>query len=219
MLSRVALPAITLSLGACRGRDDTPASRGALPAVPRVARAFVGDWLRVAPQRLRGDTLRLRADSTADGIIPWPPDRLARVSRWKLRFGSKDPVDARGDWREGFTDGGEADCVMRDDAACISMPLLCLGAAVEVMCNAFVVTSDSLLLADGQRFRRVPARLASGSFSRSPSASSTAACDGCCCSGTPDARRTASTSISGPCGCSRPPASSTAAMAGRTSQR
>lgn len=45
--------------------------------------------------------------------------------------------------------------------ACVRMPLSCLGAAVEIMCDAFVVTDDALLLADGQQCVRLPTRVVS----------------------------------------------------------
>lgn len=142
-------------LASCRGGEQTVAETDSLPPVPRVPVAFVGAWLRVAPIRLRGDTIQLLADSTARGIIPLPPNRLTRLSHWKVRHGSRDPVDTRQDWRQGHSDGGDADCVLRDNPACVSLPLLCLGASAEYLCQVFIVTSDSLLLADGQRYVRL----------------------------------------------------------------
>lgn len=142
-------------LAACRGSEQTVAEKDSLPPIPRVPIAFVGNWLRVAPARLRGDTIQLLADSSARGVIPWPPNRLARLSHWTIRLGSKDPVGARQDWRQGHSDGGDADCVLRDNPACVSLPLLCLGASAEHLCQVFVVTPDSLLLADGQRYIRL----------------------------------------------------------------
>jgi hypothetical protein len=133
-----------------------PVEEAAEPFVPTPPVAFLGDWIRIAPAAIRGDTLRLRADSTADGVIPWPPNRMARISRWKIRFGSKDPVGTRADWRQGYTDGGDAECVLRDGGPeCVSLPLLCLGASGEYMCSAFAFTPDSLSLASGLRYIRL----------------------------------------------------------------
>lgn len=143
--------------GACGRTDASRSEAVAASPIPRRPRAFVGAWRRIAPTRLRGDTLRLSADSSAEGIVPWPPNRLARISRWRIRFGSKDPAATRADWRQGYSDGGDAECVLQDNPSCTSMPLLCLGAATEVICSPFVVTADSLMLADGQRFVRLTA--------------------------------------------------------------
>jgi hypothetical protein len=42
-------------------------------APPPAPVGLYGEWLRVAPPALAGDTLRLAADSTASGVVPWPP--------------------------------------------------------------------------------------------------------------------------------------------------
>jgi hypothetical protein len=128
------------------------------PEPPRVSVAFVGEWVRLTPRRLRGDTLRLRADSSADGIILWNDKRDALARHWVTHFGSRDPVAARADWRKGYQDGGDADCVVgRRRVGCVSMPILCLGAPGHYACNALkYVAPDSLFLADGSSFVRVP---------------------------------------------------------------
>lgn len=51
---------------------------------PRPPVGLFGDWVHTAPAALQGDTLSLRADSTARGLIPWDEKRAARVTRWKL---------------------------------------------------------------------------------------------------------------------------------------
>jgi hypothetical protein len=123
-----------------------------------VSVAFVGEWVRLTPRRLRGDTLHLRADSSAGGIILWDDTRDAMARHWVMRFGSRTPVAVRADWRKGYQDGGDADCVLdRAKVGCVSMPILCLGAPGQYACNALkYVAPDSLFLADGSSFVRVP---------------------------------------------------------------
>ncbi len=145
-----------LLLGACLvmacTRDVPPKP---LPPTPRSSVGLVGDWLRVAPTSLRGDTLTLRPDSTALGIIPWSNGRLAIITRWKIMFTSRDAVVAREDWAQGHKDGGDPECIFGDGAGCISGPIICLGAGKEYECEAFHYTADSLSLSHGSRFIRL----------------------------------------------------------------
>ena len=134
-------------------RDVPPAP---LEPAPRSAVGLVGDWVRIAPTSLRGDTLTLRVDSTALGIVPWASNgRLAIVKRWKIMFTSRDAVVARDDWAQGHRDGGDAECSFGDGVGCISGPILCLGAGKEYQCEAFKYTPDSLSLQHGSRFIRL----------------------------------------------------------------
>ena len=146
--------AAMLLLVGCTGQPEPPR----VPEPPRASVAFVGDWVRLTPRRLRGDTLRLRADSSADGTILWDDKRDALARRWVTHFGSRAPVAARADWRHGYQDGGDADCVIgRSRVGCVSMPILCLGVPGQYACSALkYVAPDSLFLADGSSFVRVP---------------------------------------------------------------
>jgi hypothetical protein len=139
----------------CRSEQGLPPPLAA--NAPRAPVALIGDWVRVAPATLRGDTLSLRADSSARGVIPWgTATTFVRISRWQLRFASRDPVAAREDWRQGHKDGGDADCATgRTAAGCTSLPLLCLGAANEYQCEAFEFSPpDSLAFSSGLRYIR-----------------------------------------------------------------
>lgn len=129
------------------------------PDPPRPPVAFVGDWVRLTPARLLGDTLRLRADSSAQGIILWDDKHDAVARRWVWRYGSRDPVASRVDWRNGYQDGGDADCSFgRTTVGCISMPIICLGVPGQMSCTALkYVAPDSLFLADGSSFVRARA--------------------------------------------------------------
>jgi hypothetical protein len=142
------LLSVALTLG-CTGREPP------LPPPPaRSAIGLVGDWVRFAPASLSGDTLTLRTDSTAAGIVPWANGQLAVIKRWKIKFTSRDAVAAREDWAQGHADGGDGDCVFDDGAGCISGPVLCLGAGQQYQCEAFRYTGDSLTLSHGSRFVR-----------------------------------------------------------------
>ena len=152
--SRAALASTLSLLASCA---ETPAPPRP-PELPRVSVGLVGEWVRLTPRRLRGDTLRLRADSSADGVILWDEKRDALARHWMTRFASRTPVAARADWRKGYQDGGDADCFLgRTTVSCVSMPILCLGAPGQYACNALkYVAPDSLFLADGSSFVRVP---------------------------------------------------------------
>ncbi|MEP6622409.1 MAG: hypothetical protein ABJE47_24005 [bacterium] len=127
------------------------------PAGSPLPVALLGDWIGVAPPAVRGDTLTLRPDSTARGIIPWGPDRLVAISRWKVVFRSKDPAATRADWQQGHVDGGDIDCVADSAKGCVSLPELCLGTSSQYDCGAFKYTrSDSLTLQSGVRYVRAP---------------------------------------------------------------
>lgn len=160
-------------IAACSGKapraDTSVANRDtSVPNLPHPPIGFVGRWAQVHPDAMRGDTLTLRADSTADGIIVWRDGRhLARISRWFIQFTSRDPVASRADLRHGhkdssgYTVGGDPACVFdkryRDQSApgCISLPEICLGVRGQYACDAFALTADSLLLSGGARYVRV----------------------------------------------------------------
>jgi hypothetical protein len=143
------VPAIVV-LVACAGKPEPPR----IPAAPRPPVGLIGAWVRLTPRRLHGDTLLLRADSSADGLILWDPGKDARAKRWLTRFGSHEPVATREDTRRGYQDGGDADCQFgKVTAGCVSMPIVCIGAPGQYACNAFkYVAPDSLFLADGSSF-------------------------------------------------------------------
>lgn len=138
-----------LAVVACARDVPPPPVATARPAV-----GLVGDWLRVAPDSLRGDTLILRADSTALGVVPWQ-GRLAIIKRWKIVFTSHDSVAARSDWAQGHADGGDGECYIGDTTGCISAPIICLGAGKQFQCEAFKYSPDSLTLSHGSRFVRL----------------------------------------------------------------
>jgi hypothetical protein len=158
-------------LAGCKGKEEPSVAVAATP--PRASIGLYGDWVHIAPEALRGDTLRLRADSTADGLVPWDNERAARIWRWRLIFGSKDPVNARFDWRQGHNDGRDVECISprywpdQDSGGtnarsskysaigCRSMPMICFGAGPRWQCETFhFVAPDSLWLMDGSRFVR-----------------------------------------------------------------
>ena len=147
---RMLLPFVAGLAMACT-RDVPPKAR---KPSPRSAVGLVGDWVRVAPTSLRGDTLTFRADSTAFGIVPWD-GRLTIVKRWKIMFTSRDAVVARDDWAQGHKDGGDPECSFGDGVGCISGPILCLGVGKQYQCEAFKYTADSLALSRGSRFIRL----------------------------------------------------------------
>jgi hypothetical protein len=121
----------------------------AKPTPPPAPIGLYGEWLRVSPPQFAGDTLRLAPDSTAAAIIPWAPDTLARITRWKLVYGSRDPIAEREDWREDHRDGGDFECSFErepDPSRCRSLPLLCLGGVTKYRCRRFAYTPDSLLI-------------------------------------------------------------------------
>lgn len=156
MRGRVAC--IILVALACKGDSETATVDTAVAdTLPPAPIGLYGEWLRVAPSALAGDTLRLSPDSTAAGLIPWAPKGLARVTRWHVRYGSRDAVAARADWRQGHADGGDAPCVFRLESPthCRSLPLLCLGGLTQFACEKFVYTPDSLLFSSGLRYVRI----------------------------------------------------------------
>jgi hypothetical protein len=144
--------AVAMLLVACVDKESAP--KVALPA-PRPPLGLIGDWVRVAPQSLRGDTLSLRADSTARGLIPWYNDSLARITRWRVVFGAHEPPTERADWRQGHSDGGDFDCMRGLAKDCQGLPLICLHAGGEAQCEAFhYAPPDTLGLSSGLRYVR-----------------------------------------------------------------
>jgi hypothetical protein len=155
---RALLPLVATLAIACRDAPEPPK-----PPAPRAPVGLVGDWLRIAPASLRGDTLTLRADSSAVGIIPWGNGRLAIIKRWKIMFTSRDAVVARADWAQGHEDGGDPECSFGAGTGCISAPIICLGASKQYQCETFKYTADSLFLFHGSRFIRLSRRPSSPS--------------------------------------------------------
>lgn len=143
---------LLIAMLACQSEH---ASSVAVSDARRAPIGLVGEWVRLAPKAFAGDTLTLREDSTASGVMPWRNGRLARVKRWKVAFSSKDPVASRADWRGGHTDGGDRECFGQHTQGCVSLPVLCVGAGQEYECEAFQYTApDSLALSSGSRFVR-----------------------------------------------------------------
>jgi hypothetical protein len=147
---RALLPLVATLTIACR---DAP--KPTKPPSGRPPVGLVGDWVRIAPTSLRGDTLTLRADSSAAGVIPWGNGRLAIIKRWKIMFTSRDAVVAREDWAQGHADGGDPECSFGPGTGCISGPIICLGAGKQYQCETFKYTPDSLFLSHGSRFIRL----------------------------------------------------------------
>ncbi len=112
-------------------------------AAPRDAVALVGKWKRLAPLRIAGDTLMLDAAGTASGIVPWGESRDLLARHWSIRFGSRSPVEERADWRHGYSNGGDPECFLKDDRACVSMPMLCVGSGKLESCHPFILVARS----------------------------------------------------------------------------
>jgi hypothetical protein len=157
-----------LTVVGCRANEASQRDVAAEPLKAQAAVAVVCQWLRVAPTLHKGDSLHLYADSSAQGFIPWPPNRLARISRWKIRYMSKEPVGTRQDWRQGYTDGGDAACMRDGEPGCVSLPTLCLGAEAEYSCEAFALTPDSLLLSTGAQYIRLTPIITTADSQRLP---------------------------------------------------
>lgn len=155
-LGYLVLPGV-LAGAACNTSDTAPSSDTLAVIPPKEPVALVGAWIRLTPKRLAGDTLILRADKSASGIIPWEDSRDLRVTTWDVRFGSRDSVAAREDWREGHTDGGDPECYMqKNPIGCISLPVLCIGVHKMRSCHTFAFfTRDTLVWSDRSRFVRL----------------------------------------------------------------
>lgn len=154
---RVGLAALAMSASACsRSAPETkraspPVTHGPAPPV-----GLYGVWVGKARRRSVNDTLVLLADSVARGWNREADGYAIAVSRWHLRYLSKDPVDSRHDWNGlRYQDGGDLSCVLRPDATCVSLPELCLGDGGRWDCMGFRFLRDSLALSNGERYRRV----------------------------------------------------------------
>ena len=152
-----AIGSVLVACIACGTADPSSSEETLQSQTPREPVALAGSWLWESPKRLAGDTLTLRKDKTAQGVIPWDGGRDLRVSSWEIRFGSKDSVASRSDWRQGFTDGGDSECFKTPQpSGCISLPMLCIGVNSMKNCRSFaLIALDTLVLSDGSRFRRV----------------------------------------------------------------
>lgn len=143
---RIQSLALIALLAGC-GQPDTPKPTVSRPRPPV---GLYGQWIQVAPQARAGDTLRLNADSTARGVITWSDGRLARITRWQIKYASSEPPTEREDWSGGYSDGGDAGCMSAEASGCMSLPLLCLGVTGDYLCQAFkFVAPDSLLFEHG----------------------------------------------------------------------
>jgi hypothetical protein len=145
----------------CRSHDQVQvASTNQEWTVPPPV-GLVGDWIQIRPKSRRGDTLTLRADSTATGPAPagrldWYPGdtNITTISRWGVKFMSHEPSTQRADWWGGHKDGGEYSCFSNPDEKCRSGPMLCLGDADNFGCTQFRFGHDSLALGTGDRYVR-----------------------------------------------------------------
>lgn len=104
-----------------------------------------------------GDTLILRPDSSARGLIPWTDTTMARISEWRVVYSSKQDPTERADWRHGYSGRGDADCFFRRVVdGCVSMPVFCFVAGREFKCEGFKYTApDSLDFSTGLRYVRL----------------------------------------------------------------
>jgi hypothetical protein len=120
---------------------------------------LVGDWVQLWPASRRGDTLTLRADSTARGLPPSDPGiswkDMTTITQWQVRFMSHDLSTERSDWWGGHRDGGEWSCWADVNEKCRSGPMLCLGDGNLDRCVQFKFGRDSLALDTGDRYVRV----------------------------------------------------------------
>lgn len=144
---------VVILLAACR---DSAHRKPPVHAHTRAPIGLVGSWVQIRPDSVRGDTLTLRADFRASGLVPrYQGDTLImHATRWKVQFTSHDPVAMRGDWYGGREDGGDVSCVFGNDSTCVSGPLLCIGDTTAYQCVAFRFGRDSLSLSTGARFVR-----------------------------------------------------------------
>ena len=138
-----------LALTACGPRSTTEKPELAVVATPV---GLFGTWIEAGG---RADTLALRPDSTASGWNRRPDQPAVMVSRWAVRFLSKDPVSSRSDWLgHRFQDGGDLTCTVKPDSTCVSAPVLCLGDDDALDCMGFRYQRDSLALSNGMRYVR-----------------------------------------------------------------
>lgn len=153
---------LALIVVGCRSHDQVQvASTNQGWTVPPPV-GLVGDWIQIRPESRRGDTLTLRADSTAEGPAPaprfsWYPEGdsgMTTVSRWSVKFMSHEASIQRADWWGGHKDGGESSCFSDPDEKCRSGPMLCLGDAENLGCAQFRFGHDSLALDTGDRYVR-----------------------------------------------------------------
>jgi hypothetical protein len=161
---------VALLVSACHGKTAERVAETTTPSVPPPPIGFVGEWVQVAPVAYSGNTLTLRADSSASGRLPhYRADTagVASATRWRVMFMSHEPVASRTDWWGGHTDGGEADCTLTggpdSPPGCRSGPLLCFGDADRWYgCLGFRFNQDSLALSTGDRYVRAGRATARG---------------------------------------------------------
>ncbi len=169
IVRRCVLIVVLLPAG-CKSRDQVQvASADQEWTVPPPV-GLVGDWIQTRPESRRGDTLTLRADSTATGRAPaarlsWYPGdtNITTISRWSVKFMSHEPSTERADWWGGHEDGGESNCYSDPDEKCRSGPMLCLGDADNYGCTQFRFGHDSLALDTGDRYVRARPRAGASS--------------------------------------------------------
>ena len=144
-----------LLLLACRAKEPPP-RQTAIASHSRPAVALMGDWIQQTPLRYRGDTLRLRGDSSAKGRVPGEtPQRDA--TRWKILFTSREAPTSRTDWWGGYQDGGDLDCQTGESKSCVSAPTFCVGDRTGYSCVGFRFRLDTLTLSSGDVFIRAAA--------------------------------------------------------------
>ncbi len=156
---------VALLLAGCKSRESLQVATADQEWQVPPPVGFVGDWVQVWPTSRKGDTLTLRADSTAEGLTTagradWYSDdtTTANITWWKVRFMSHEPSTERADWWGGHEDGGEYSCFADPDEKCRSGPMLCLGNDRSFECVQFRFSPDSLALSSGDRYVRARPR-------------------------------------------------------------
>jgi hypothetical protein len=157
-----------LLLVAC-SKTPPASKRVSASAAPPVG--LYGVWVSTQNHTSRQDTLFLLAHSVARGWSGKPGQPSMAVTRWQIKYLSKDPRDTRRDWNGGrYQDGGDLACTTAPDSTCVSAPVPCIGDAAPLDCMGSRFHGDSLALSNGANYRRAGADSDSASTRRTNSA-------------------------------------------------
>jgi hypothetical protein len=130
-------------------RHATARAAGAPPV------GLYGMWISTRDQPSGHDTLFLLPNSVARGRIGEPGQPAVTVTRWQIKYLSKDARDTRRDRLGGqYQDGGDLSCTVAPDSTCVSAPVLCIGDRTRLDCMGFAFHGDSLELSNGAKYRR-----------------------------------------------------------------